>query len=116
MPPSSAVACNPAGGVITHPASTQLAVDCRTTLPVLELQRPQAMTHPFVDIRKDSRCLGNLEVGLPSCQVLPQFLAHGRHALTDNTSGQHADALFYALPGLGCDAQLDLPPWSDPEM
>ena len=80
MPPPAAVACNPTGGVITHPASTQLAIDGGTSLPVFELQRPQAVTYPFVDIRKDPRCLGDLKVGLPSRQVLPQFLAHGRHA------------------------------------
>ena len=40
MPPPSAVACNLAGGVVAHPASTQLAIDGRASLPVLELQRP----------------------------------------------------------------------------
>src|SRR5262245_7396155 len=39
MPPPSAVACNPTGGVITHPASTKLAINGRTSLPMLELQR-----------------------------------------------------------------------------
>ena len=31
---------NLAGGVVAHPASTQLAIDGRASLPVLELQRP----------------------------------------------------------------------------
>jgi hypothetical protein len=71
MPPPSAVACNPAGGVITHPTSTQLAINGRTSLPMLELQRPQAVAHLFVSICKDSWCLSDPEVGLPSRQVFP---------------------------------------------
>ena len=63
MPPPATVACNSAGGVIAHPASTQLPVDGGTSLPMLELQRPQTMAHPFVDIPKGSRCLGDLKVG-----------------------------------------------------
>jgi len=62
------------GGVITHPTSTQLAINGRTSLPMLELQRPQAVAHPFVSIRKDSWGLGDPKVGLPSAKYSPNSL------------------------------------------
>src|SRR5262245_43294583 len=110
VPPPSAVACNLPGSVIPHTASTQLAIDSRTPLPVLELQRPQAMANPFVDVSKNPGRLGDPEVGLPPRQVFTQVLTHDRHAPPDNTSSKHADLLFHARQGSEAMRSLTIRP------
>src|SRR5512134_3900532 len=90
-------------------------MDDRSPLPVLELQRPEAMAHPLVNAGEDPWRFGDPEVGLPSGQVRAQILTHGRKTLADAASGQSADALLQALQGFGSHAPLDLPSRSDPE-
>ena len=97
------------------PARDKLAVDGRPALPVLELHRPQPMAYPLVDGCKDPWRLGDPEVGLPSRQVRPQFLAHGREASPGAAPGQRADVLLHALQGLWSHAPLDLPSRRHPE-
>ena len=114
-PPPAAVTCDLSGGAIAHPASTKLPKDGRTPLPVLELQRPEAVANPLIDVSKDPGRLGDPEVAFPSSQVDTQILAHGRYAPADNASGQSADVLLQALLGFSGHAPLDLPSWGNPE-
>ena len=69
VPPPSAVGSDLPGSVLAHPASAKLPIDDRSPLPVLELQRPEAMAHPLVDAGEDPWRFGDPEVGLPSGQV-----------------------------------------------
>src|SRR6266849_9014271 len=95
-PPPSAVACNLAGSAVAHPASAKLSIDGGTLLPVLQLQRPEAVANPLIDVSKDPESLGDPEVAFPSRQVDTQILAHGRYAPADNAPGQSADVLLQA--------------------
>src|SRR5580700_5493726 len=85
--------------------SAHLRVDLGAALPLFELQRPQPVADPFVIVSEGLRRVRQLEVCLPSGQILLQFRDHGFKAPSAAASGYLPYALlqragrFWERPG-----------------
>ena len=82
VPPAPGVGSHSLGGVDGCPASDQLTVDDRTSLPMLELHGPKPVTNPLVEIGKHARCFREPEVSLPTREILSEWFAQLREAST----------------------------------
>ena len=66
------LAATPAAGRCGHAPCPELPVDGRATFPLLQVQRSQAMTDPFVELAEDLRGVGKSEVLLPAHEITPR--------------------------------------------
>ena len=94
--------CSPGG---------QFPKDSPALLPLLELDSPQTVTHPLVQLSPDPRCLRQPEVGFPSAHEDAQPLYHRFEGSTRHAGRQLANANLERLDCLVGNPSLDHPPW-----
>jgi len=75
VPPAAGM-CHRRCGGRGQPQPAQLAVHGCAALALLELQRPQPVANPGIELREDSRRLRLLEVLLPTRQLRAQIRDH----------------------------------------
>ena len=75
-PPASGLSGGRTRDAIGDAPGAQLAIDRRSTLPLLELRGTQAVTNPLIEAFEDARRVGQTEVGLPSGEIAPQLRKH----------------------------------------
>src|SRR5262249_42881383 len=68
-PPAPGVASNLVGFCVGESPSAKLPIHGRLVLPVLQLERPQAVADPSIEVAEDAGRVGELEVVLPPNEV-----------------------------------------------
>jgi hypothetical protein len=76
-PPAARVRRRSRRGAFFYAEFAQFGIDLGAAFPLLELQRSQAVTDPFVVLGEDAGRIRQSEVFLPPRQILPQLRDYG---------------------------------------
>src|SRR3990170_4815625 len=90
-PPASGLGGGRTRDAIGDAPGAQLAIDRRSTLPLLELRGTQAVTNPLIEAVEDARRISQTEVGLPSGEIAPQLRTHRCQAPSPGPGGDPPD-------------------------
>ena len=93
-PPATGVSRYPLGYIGFGPQGRQFPEDRPTALPLFELDGPQAMAHPFVQLSPDAGRLRQPEVGPPSQYEGTQPLRYHVHRASRYTGRQFTDTVL----------------------
>ena len=76
------------------PETAEAIIDSRSRAPVLQLDSPESVTYPRIQIFEYLQSLCQPEVGLPASKVYPHLFGNPGHALASSASGDEPDTPF----------------------
>src|SRR5690606_21950836 len=114
-PPAPAIGRHPPGSCFRETSAAQFPVDGSTPFPVLEVDGPEAVPDPFVEVAEDARRVGEPEVRLPADEVAAQVPRDLFDAPSPGPLRNDADTLLHRGEGLAGNPTFHYPPRRHPE-
>lgn len=89
------------------PETAEAIIDSRSRTPVLQLDSPESVTYPRIQIFEYLRGMCQPEAGLPAPKVYPHLSGNPGHALASSASGDEPDTPFERVELLRSNSNLD---------